>query len=393
MRRTAGGLGLALEAMSLLSNKIILSIVVPAYDADSYLDQFFDNLLIVDKTWKLLNYSVEVIFVGYDLFKTQHKQIRSFLNLQFRVINVRCALTPSIARNIGLRASRGRYIFFPDIDDFINPSFTNFIGDHLTSEDYLPTDILLYKYWKSRSGKYEVIDHGIDFSRETLTLEDIEKYLVEYTRLPHLRTAFVHIWSKIYSRSFITLNNIIFSQTLEQLEDVKFNFDCLSRKPRIRTLNHFIYAHTIHPPSGGNLSAKSGESPSLVLRQVYSAYTAVENVLRICGQRAQTAKLLRRRLQATTIILFVIRSIKRQSSCRLKYKSVVEYCSNRRIRLFLKLYSHERGTVWLLPKLITLNLPLLAIATYLCSQAFVRFVSFAINLPRSLCLREGPMTQ
>ena len=94
-----------------------LSIIIPVYNVELYLRECLDSVFIQDLT------GCEVIVVNdgsTDDSPTIIDEYRSLYPSFLRVINKKNGGLSS-ARNSGLEAARGEYIYFIDSDDYLKP--------------------------------------------------------------------------------------------------------------------------------------------------------------------------------------------------------------------------------------------------------------------------------
>lgn len=94
----------------------MLSIIVPVYNVERYLEECLNSLL-------RLKMEKEIIVVNDGSKDGSLELLKRYESMKlenFLVINKENEGL-SEARNVGMRAARGRYIYFIDSDDFIDP--------------------------------------------------------------------------------------------------------------------------------------------------------------------------------------------------------------------------------------------------------------------------------
>lgn len=125
-------------------NKYRVSIIVPVYNVEPYIDECLQS--IANQTTSLIHCSsfkgdagIECIIV--DDRGTDHsiKNAKKFVtgykgNIDFRIIQHEHNQGLSAARNTGIRAAKGEYVYFLDSDDSVTPDclagFLNIIQEH-----------------------------------------------------------------------------------------------------------------------------------------------------------------------------------------------------------------------------------------------------------------------
>lgn len=93
----------------------LISIIVPLYNSELYINRCLDSLL--KQTYK----NIEIIIVDDGSKDNSLQLIKDYANKDSRIkIYTQSNQGPSVARNTGLDNSTGKYIMFVDADDFID---------------------------------------------------------------------------------------------------------------------------------------------------------------------------------------------------------------------------------------------------------------------------------
>jgi glycosyltransferase involved in cell wall biosynthesis len=100
-----------------MSGDIIISVIVPVYNAEKYLNECIDSLI-----GQTFFYSMEVILIDdgstdnspslCDSYSQKHENIKVIHQENSGV---------SVARNRGIEKAQGKYIGFVDADDYVYP--------------------------------------------------------------------------------------------------------------------------------------------------------------------------------------------------------------------------------------------------------------------------------
>ena len=195
--------------------KVLVTIIIPIYNAEKYLDKTISSVL--QQTYK--NYELILIDDGSkdnsleicNKYKNKDKRIRLIKQENLGV---------SATRNKGLEIADGEFVCFMDADDYIEPNML---------EEY----IKIYKLYKSDliiSGYYSEIDLYDSISFDKIYLED-----KKYTSKEQIKEDFVlmwdkhllyNIWNKFYNKSVIDKYNIRFAKQ-NWGEDIDFNREYL----------------------------------------------------------------------------------------------------------------------------------------------------------------------
>ncbi len=99
------------------NNKIILSVIIPVYNTEKYLDRCFDSVI---KATMQLNYETEVIIINDGSTDNSEDIIKQYCEKYshlFQVNKLNGGL--SEVKNLGLKLAKGQYVTFVDSDDYI----------------------------------------------------------------------------------------------------------------------------------------------------------------------------------------------------------------------------------------------------------------------------------
>ena len=115
--------------------RVKISVIIPVYNVEKYIRECIESVL--NQTLK----DIEIIAVNDGSRDNSIKIIEEYLSdARLKIINKENG-GASFARNIGMKAARGEYIYFIDSDDFINEDVleVSVSYTHLT----LPTNSLV----------------------------------------------------------------------------------------------------------------------------------------------------------------------------------------------------------------------------------------------------------
>ena len=130
----------------------MISIIVPVYNTEKYLDQCIQSVLVQTYTnWELLlinDGSTDLSGTICDQYATKDRRIRVFHKENGGV---------SSARNVGLDNARGKWIMFIDADDWVEPSMLKELRTVAldNNADYVYCD-LLFDYGKYQKYKIHI---------------------------------------------------------------------------------------------------------------------------------------------------------------------------------------------------------------------------------------------
>ena len=198
-----------------------VSIIMPVYDVEKYLEKSLNSLINQTLT------DIEIICID-DESPDKCGEILDFyssIDSRIKVIHQKNSGQAS-ARNRGLEIARGKYIQFLDSDDTYAPTCCEKMYSVMENCD---ADFACY----GTNVIYEVHEDHKNYDESYMNL----KYKGIQKAIPAMaRTIDVHCWSKIFKTSFIHDNNISFPEKLHY-EDVVFFWSCLIHAKKIYFYN------------------------------------------------------------------------------------------------------------------------------------------------------------
>jgi len=116
-----------------------ISIIIPAYNVEAYIEKCLNSIISSD----LFERIFEIIMVNDGSTDNTLLKINSFVdNNKIKIIN-KINGGVSTARNEGLKIAKGDYIWFINLDDYINKNISA-IGDHKALKAY--DDIIYFNF-------------------------------------------------------------------------------------------------------------------------------------------------------------------------------------------------------------------------------------------------------
>lgn len=243
-------------------DKIRVSVIIPAYNAEDYIGECLDSILVRDEI------RMEVICVDDGSKDNTLSILKEYeaKDARVRVIAQENAGAGG-ARNNGMKAAKGEYLCFLDADDFFDPEMIRRAYERSYIDE---NDITVY-----RSDQY------IESTKEYTDLS----YTIREDLLPEKRPfagteifmdtfkAFVGWpWDKIFRAEFVRENNLQF-QPLRTTNDMLFVFSAVVKAERISILNEVLAHH--RRLNAGTLSVSREKS----WQCFYMALTALKKQL------------------------------------------------------------------------------------------------------------------
>lgn len=215
-------------------SNIFVSIIVPVYNVERYLRECLDSIA------QLKAFSWEAILIDDGSTDSSGAICDEYAKREpkFRVIHQKNAGV-SAARNAGLDAAEGEWIWFVDSDDSINPDFEIANMDALDSADYV-----LFDMRKFRDGE-EL--NSLEHQRGTVKSEESSKneFLCKYQCNHHPRLLYKKTWVMIDKHH----QRLAFSLGARVGEDLEFQYKYLTRCQRPASLDAVLYNYRLREGS------------------------------------------------------------------------------------------------------------------------------------------------
>jgi len=122
-----------------MDNEIIVSIIIPIYNAEKHLRQCLDSIFIEQNRTEM----IEVIAVNDASTDRSLDILKQYEKYNVIIINNSGNGGTSFSRNIGIKAAKGKYILFMDNDDFYLPGALDNIIQNLVKSKI---DIFQFDY-------------------------------------------------------------------------------------------------------------------------------------------------------------------------------------------------------------------------------------------------------
>lgn len=207
---------------------IELSIIVPVYNVERYLEECLDSIYAVE------NIKKEVILVNdgstdgsLEILKRYEKQYPDITVLIDKKNGGQ-----SSARNVGIRVAKGEYISFIDSDDWIDSKkYEEFFREGKKYNlDIMVSAPIFYK-----DGKKEEKDHFFKLDKKKIYKG--REYLKEcYKNYIHR----VEIWDDIFKREFLIESKILFQENIIH-EDELFIPLVLNKALKVKIIDKNFY--------------------------------------------------------------------------------------------------------------------------------------------------------
>ena len=235
-------------------SEILLSVIVPVYNVEDYLEENLDSLIHQDGS------SYELIFVNDGSTDSSQEILKRYEEkVPFLHVISKENGGISSARNEGIAHATGKYLGFIDSDDFVREDYVRRMLEKALEEDsdIVVCDLLTW--------------YGEDDSRNYV----MKGMNPKYPDLPYDRRIFLSplfAWNKIYRRDFFLEENISFEEGTwyEDLEPVTYLFS------KAKTISYVEEMLISYRQRGGSvMSSRSRKCLDIfnVLRKIYDRFS------------------------------------------------------------------------------------------------------------------------
>lgn len=218
----------------------LISIIIPVYNVEKYLKKCIDSVL--KQTYE----NLEIILVNdgstdscgqiCEEYQKKDKRIRL-------VVKTNGGL--SDARNAGMDAAAGKYFYFLDSDDFIEPSLIETLYHELAKEN---ADMVIFNFTKVTetgeiAGKSNFVPGTYDLSTSSSKFDYLLRIFLEYKNG-------WEAWNRIYRADLIKKHNLRFiNNSIIFAEDLCFNFYYFMHTERLVTIENSLLNYLVRGDS------------------------------------------------------------------------------------------------------------------------------------------------
>lgn len=209
----------------------LLSYILPIYNVEQYIAQCLDSIY----AQSLSDDDFEVICV--DDCSPDHSMdiVKQYQSVHDNIIIVNHPVNKKAggARNSGLRAAGGRYIWFVDPDDTIVPNSAVHLLNRMVNERL---DILSFNIYKQYDDK-RIEDTA--FEKEVTACNGVEFLNKVFGALLIYNLGYPV--RSIYSRELLLKNGIVFPEHMLYGEDTTFMAEAISKASRVACITDYLY--------------------------------------------------------------------------------------------------------------------------------------------------------
>lgn len=245
-------------------SRIAVSIIVPIYRAEKYLDKCIKSLL----AQTMLNIEIILVDDGSPDSSGQICDDYARMDQRVKVIHQKNSGV-SKARNHGIALATGEYIGFVDSDDWVSPNMYKilYLAGKAHHCDVVSCDFAYC--FEDRAG-WRMIEEKQPFPhQETICHADF----LEHIYLPVIKgQIFTALWNKIYAKSLLVENAITFPADIPLREDYYFYMDIFTYAERFLHIAEPLYFYRCYPSSCSHRQFKDYFELSMALYESILAH-------------------------------------------------------------------------------------------------------------------------
>ena len=218
----------------MVNNKINLSVIIPAYNAERYIPECLDSII------KNGCDDIEVLVIDDGSTDNSKDVIKEYVRKDNRIQYIyQNNSGVSAARNMGLDNAKGRYIMFLDADDFVDNKVFDELLENILEE--MPDFTAYSKKILYPNGRIKDIFFDIKEDR----CSD-KRFIYE---LMYASSSFNECWGKIYKKEIIDKYGLRFPAGIKIGEDLLFVYSYFEKCNSFELVNSCLLMYRQHEES------------------------------------------------------------------------------------------------------------------------------------------------
>lgn len=219
-------------------NEVLLSIIIPCYNAEKYVGNLINSLLMEKIP------EVEIIAINDGSKDHTLDVLHSFGKIEkFRVVDKKNEGV-SVARNTGLMLARGHYVLFMDADDQVSKGTLSFyircIKNAQKKCHEIP--ILAFGYISEKNHKIVQQYAWSEYDQHIFNNEELNKTALT-------KRIWFHICSCLFERKYLQMNQLKFQPGLNIGEDIDFLLRAMAKADHLQYFKRICFKYQIHEDS------------------------------------------------------------------------------------------------------------------------------------------------
>lgn len=237
---------------------MLLSIIIPCFNSARFISHTLDMLISQDL------YDCEVIVINDGSTDDTSKIVHSYIekNSKIKLVDKNNEGV-SVARNLGITLSTGKYIYFLDSDDSLTIGTLNYFRDILS--EHSDCQMFMFGYETSTNGQVQKKFLYPKYDNMTITGSILQQIFLT-------KKICCHICSSIYDSNLLRSLNLTFTPGLKIGEDVEFILKYIKKINKVFYTKRLCFVYQIR-----NDSTMQGYK-SYSLAQ-YNSFEIIKNIM------------------------------------------------------------------------------------------------------------------
>jgi len=239
-----------------------VSIIVPVYNTENYIEQSVDSILSQDYK------NLEIILVNDGSTDSSPEICKKYAEKDKRIVVIdKPNGGAADSRNLGIQMCTGKWIMFMDSDDFFRTDYV--ISTVVKKAELNKNDIVCFNYKRFYEDKNKYSKNYYRTDGKELTVDEIIQSNI-YTSA---------VWIKLIRADIIKNNGILF-RVDEIAEDIGFCAELLRLKPDISFCEDAVYVYRDRAGSKTNTIGEAYiEDAYSIVSRLMSVHTEDENYM------------------------------------------------------------------------------------------------------------------
>jgi glycosyltransferase involved in cell wall biosynthesis len=198
---------------------IAISVLIPVYNAEKHLECCINSLVLQTLS------SFEFIFINDGSKDSSQSIIERYQKNDSRIVLINQENQGvSVARNTGLKAAKGKYIGFVDADDSVAPDYFQHLHQCAESNQVA----IVVSNHQTQFENTVIFEKPLFRTEVVFSKNDIQNQIIPY----FIREDKMNpVWNKLYLKSLIDSNAIVFPKGVIVGEDGVFNIQAFNQSP------------------------------------------------------------------------------------------------------------------------------------------------------------------
>lgn len=212
-----------------------ISIIIPCYNIAPHLSKCVDALLVQSHSdFELLlmdDGSTDATLEVCKRYEAQDPRVKAHTHHNKGV---------SYTRNRGIGLATGEWIIFIDGDDYIKPDYIESLANNCEANVWPICGMINVQ--KGKETENENYHQLLELFPDRIIPQKDFLYLLKYH-------SYSSPWAKMYERSVIIQNKIVFPENVSYQEDLLFNIEYSKHIDAVKLVDYFGYYYIEHPTS------------------------------------------------------------------------------------------------------------------------------------------------